>query len=219
MLERLAPIGIYGGTFDPIHHGHLRSALELYEDLNLDHVRLIPARTPVHRPPTLASAKDRLAMVELAVQGQKAFVVDRCEIDRQTSSYTYFTLLSLREALPRHPLCLMIGVDAFCDFDTWYEWEKILELAHIVCVNRPQFTFQRIKKKTQLYDFVQEKRVGHFSALQNSQNGLFYLAQTTPLGINATDIRTRLAQGKKIDYLLPENVMSYILKHRLYHSN
>jgi nicotinate-nucleotide adenylyltransferase len=214
----MAPIGIYGGTFDPIHYGHLRSALELFEELNLDHVRFIPSSLPVHRVPTKASTVHRLAMLELALQGQKAFILDRREIERVTPSYTFLTLLSLREDFPQNPLCLIMGVDAFSYFDTWYEWEKILDLAHIICINRPQFSFQDIKKKEKLYNLVLKRQIEHPEALKENKNGLFYLAETTPLAINATAIRTSLAQGKNADYLLPANVLNYILQHGLYRS-
>src|SRR5687768_13270840 len=119
-------IGILGGTFDPIHLGHLRMAIELYESLNLARVHLIPCYTPVHRAQTVASAEERLAMVKAAIANEPVLYADDREIKSKKPSYTIDTLLSLKEEFPDTPLCLFVGIDAFLGFLSWHRWEEIL---------------------------------------------------------------------------------------------
>ena len=133
-------IGILGGTFDPIHHGHLRLAVEMREGLGLEELRLIPALQPPHREAPIAGAEDRLAMLEAAVARANALHIDTRELVREGPSYTVDTLLSLRAELPAQPLCLIIGMDAFCYLDTWHRWQDVLELAHIGIARRPGTT-------------------------------------------------------------------------------
>jgi nicotinate-nucleotide adenylyltransferase len=134
------PVGILGGTFDPIHHAHLRLALEAWMACGLDHVRFIPSATPPHRTAPGASAVHRLAMVELAIAGNPAFVADRRELDRAMPSYTIDTVASLRTDLgAARPLCLIVGADAFALFETWRRWRELLDQVHLIVAHRPGF--------------------------------------------------------------------------------
>lgn len=131
-------IGILGGTFDPIHFGHLRPALELLQDLPLQEVRFVPLRTAVHRTQPVATAAQRLAMVQAAVKNQPGFIADDRELRRTGNSYSYDTLASLRAELgARLPICLLTGLDAFAELPTWYRWRDIADLAHWVVMRRP----------------------------------------------------------------------------------
>ena len=130
-------IGIFGGTFDPIHYGHLRPAQEAMQKLALAELRFVPAAQPPHRPPPLASAAQRLAMIELAIRDLPGFRADDRELQRGGLSYTVLTLESLRAELGNTPLCLLVGADQFRNFETWHRWQEIPDLVHLVVLNRP----------------------------------------------------------------------------------
>ena len=119
-------IGILGGTFDPIHFGHLRTAIELHQALDLAEVRLIPCYQPVHRKLPIASPEQRLEMAYCAIRDEPALAIDNCEIERQRPSYTIETLEILRQKFPQTPLCLIMGIDAFLGFPSWHRYEEIL---------------------------------------------------------------------------------------------
>ncbi len=212
------PIGILGGTFDPIHFGHLRLAEEMLELAQLSEIRFIPAGTPPHRGKPQTSAQHRSAMVRLAIAGQPAFVLDEREVDRTTPCYTVDTLRELRAELgAAQPLCLLMGGDAFLQLHTWHEWEQLFELAHIVVGYRPGFTLEeRIHGATAELQRHYERRLCAASALsQGAFGGVAELA-IPKLEISATDIRRRVAQGRTIRYLLPDTVAGYIHQHHLY---
>src|SRR5579863_5037302 len=133
----MKPIGVFGGTFDPIHCGHLRTAFELWQELQLAEVRFLPTGSPPHRDKLYASAELRLQMVQAAVADQAGFVVDDREVRRSGLSYSVDTLSELRRENPRTPLCLLLGMDAFLGLPNWHRWREILDLAHVVVATRP----------------------------------------------------------------------------------
>ena len=133
----MQPIGLFGGTFDPIHYGHLRTAFELWQELRLAEVRFLPTGSPPHRDDPLASSELRLAMVRAAVADQPAFVVDDREIRRTGISYSVDTVTELRAEYPDRSLCLLLGMDAFLGLPNWHRWRDLLGLAHIVVAHRP----------------------------------------------------------------------------------
>lgn len=130
-------IGLLGGTFDPIHFGHLRPALELYETLDLEQLRIIPCGTPPHRDPPCANGEQRLAMLRLALAGQPGLVIDPRELQRPGPSYMVDTLISLREELGDVPLALIIGMDAFHGLERWHRWRELVDLCHLIVIHRP----------------------------------------------------------------------------------
>ena len=132
-----APLGIFGGTFDPIHFGHLRTAFELLHVLRLGEMRFVPAGDPPHREPPRADAQLRLEFVREATGDQPGFLVDEREVRRQGPSYTVLTLTELRAEFPRTPLCLCVGMDAFLGLPQWHRWQELIGLAHIVVAHRP----------------------------------------------------------------------------------
>ncbi len=213
-------IGVFGGTFDPVHFGHLRCALELLESLALVEMRLIPCRQPPHRPQPQATAEQRLAMLELATSGQPGFVVDRRELDRPGPSYMVDTLTSLREEFPRSPLCLIIGTDALLAFDRWHRWQEIGELAHLVVIYRPGWRGQEDLGRAgrELQQWLSGRLVTDLAVLRSAPAGKVLFQSVTQLAISATDIRMRTKSGRSVRYLLPEAVREYIESSQIYRS-
>jgi nicotinate-nucleotide adenylyltransferase len=204
------PIGIFGGTFDPIHYGHLRSALELKELFELDHIRLIPCARPVHRDSPTTTALQRLEMLHLATQNQSEFVVDAQELERVGGSYTFDTLTALRKNYPNVPLLLFIGVDAFNDFTTWFRWQELFDLAHIVVITRPNAELKPLN------DFFKTRLTNDQQLLKNQLAGRLFFQQITQLAISATAIRGMIAANQNPRFLLSDAVVDYIFKHQLY---
>lgn len=214
----MKPIGILGGTFDPIHYGHLRLAEEMLELAGLEQIRFIPAGNPPHRDAPQVSAEHRSNMVKLAIAGQPAFVLDVREVVKQGKCYTVDTLRELRSELGESlPLCLLMGGDAFLQLHTWHEWEQILDLAHIVVGYRPGFTLKKSDTAPKLYEHYQKRLCGVDYLSGQAAGGIAELA-IPKLEISATLIRARVSEHRTIRYLLPESVANYIYQNHLYTS-
>ena len=214
-----APIGILGGTFDPIHNGHLRLAQEALEQCGLAAIHFIPGGTPPHRTAPYASAAQRLDMVRLAVQGNKAFVLDECEIYRTDPCYTVDTLTAKRAELGmQQPLCLLMGGDAFLSLHSWHEWKSLFELSHIVVMQRVGHPLGNAINGANeaLRDEYRARLAPAPRVLRDSPAGAILVANMPALEISATDIRNRCAENKNIHYLLPDAVADYIQLHHLY---
>lgn len=220
-----APIGILGGTFDPIHNGHLRLAQEALEQCDLAALRFIPGGTPPHREAPYASAQQRLDMVRLAVQGNPGFILDEREIRRTDPCYTVDTLTALRGELgAQQPLCLLMGGDAFLQLHTWHEWKRLFELAHIVVMQRGVCSSSNGRPlgnamneaNAALRDEFRARLAPAPRVLHDSPAGAILVVDMPALEISATDIRKRCAEGKNIHYLLPDAVAAYIQSHQLY---
>jgi nicotinate-nucleotide adenylyltransferase len=207
-------IGILGGTFDPIHFGHLRSALEVCEQLNLAHVRLIPSARPPHRNIPHASPQQRLMMLHLAMKNADGFIVDDRELQRDGTSYSVDTLISLRQDFPDNPLFLLLGTDAFLGIQTWHKWQDLLELAHIVVIGRPDET---LAMPIELKTWYQQ----HLAMPNDAQRlaGKIWPVTVTQLAISATAIRATVLEGKSPQFLLPDAVIQLISQLGLYRSN
>ena len=206
-------IGVLGGTFDPVHHGHLRLAMEVVEALGLRELRLIPANTPPHRAQPLAGPEDRLAMLEAAVAGTPVLQVDRRELDRPGPSYTVDTLASLREEDPRVPVCLCLGMDAFGSLATWHRWKDLQSFAHLVVARRPG---GRTPTEGPIAELLAHGRVEDLGGLRTRAAGGVILVDVPPLDISATRIRALLAAGHDPRWLLPDTVLAVIRKRGLY---
>jgi nicotinate-nucleotide adenylyltransferase len=218
--EVIRPIGILGGTFDPIHHGHLRIAQEALEQCDLAQVRFVPCGTPPHRPTPQASAKSRWKMVRLALNGHPDFVVDVREVFRTDPCYTVDTLTTLRAELgARQPLCLILGADAFLQLHTWHEWKRLFGLAHIVVLQRagcqPLGNAMNSADSTLQTEYRTRLAPG-IRALHESPAGAIFVADMPSLEISSTDIRRRCAEGKNVRYLVPNTVANYININSLY---
>ena len=212
------PVGILGGTFDPIHYGHLRLAEEMLELAHLGQIRFIPAGTPPHRDMPQVSALHRSAMVRLAISDQPAFKLDEREVERATPCYTVDTLNEIRAELgATHPLCLLMGGDAFLGLHTWHEWEQLFELAHIVVGYRPGFPIEdRIHAAMPALRLQYRQRLCAADVLSQQPAGGIAVLAIPELEISATLIRSRVAESRSIRYLLPNAVADYIHQHRLY---
>ena len=214
----MKPVGILGGTFDPVHYGHLRLAEEMRELAGLQQIRFIPTGNPPHRDAPQVSALHRSAMVKLAIADHPDFVLDEREVRRTTKCYTVDTLRELRTELGEaQPLCLLMGGDAFLQLHTWHQWEKLLGLAHIVVGYRPGFTLEeRIHSAMpELRKHYQQRLCNVDFLSQHPAGGIAELA-IPKLEISATLIRNRVAENRTIRYLLPSAVANYIYQHHLY---
>ncbi len=209
----MSPIGIFGGTFDPIHYGHLRTAFELLQSLRLSEVRFIPAGDPPHRNAPQAKARDRFDMVEAAVTDQPGFVADDRELLREGPSYTIDTLRALRKEFPRESLGLILGMDAFLGLPAWHRWEEILDYGHIVVAHRPGWKSPDMGPLGQLLD---ERGTLRVDDLHRSTHGRIHVHAVTQLEIASTEIRDLIEAGRDPRFLLPDTVRQVIAQSRCY---
>ena len=206
-------IGILGGTFDPIHYGHLRIAVECKETLGLDELRMLPCARPPHRDQPNATAEQRLAMLELALQDSDHILADDRELTRSGLSYTIDTLTSYKADFPQSVLFLIVGSDSFQSLPTWHNWEKITAVANIVIAKRPDRKDNRLSTAGQLLSgcFVSE-----LDKFRQMPNGAIFELQVSQLDISSTGIRQLVQQKKSPQYLLPKAVINYMKNHSLY---
>ena len=208
-------IGIYGGTFDPVHYGHLRSALEVKEALGLEELRFLPCGQPPHRRTPQALAHQRLRMLELAlVDAAAGFRIDTRELEREGPSYMVDTLASLREEVAERPLCLILGMDAFAGLPAWHRWRELFDQAHIIVMRRPDAPEPDIAETWA--GLVAGRRVLETERLRAKPAGLVYFVEVTQLAIAATQIRRLIRSGKDPRYLLPDTVLDWIRAQQLY---
>ncbi len=206
---------LFGGTFDPIHYGHLRPVEALAQEVGLQHIILLPNHVPPHRPQPEASPAQRLKMVELAIEGNPLFSVDERELRRTSPSYTIETLEQLREELGKDiPLAFIFGQDTLLTLHTWNHWESILSYCHLLVCARPGYPRQLATPELQ--QWLEEHLTTQPEKLGQQPNGLIYLAHTPLLDISATEIRERQSTGRSCDDLLPPGVQKYIHQQGLY---
>ena len=211
----LVPVGVFGGTFNPVHYGHLRSALELVEHLQLEHFRLMPCAVPPHRADPGVSAVHRAAMVALAVADEPGLSCDDRELRRTGASYTIDSLIELRNELGRgHSLSLVMGCDALQGLATWHRWQELLDWAHVVVIARPGW---ELPLDGPVAHWLGQHRMTDPGKLRRRANGGILVEELRPLEISSTEIRKLLAQGRSPRYLLPQAVLDYIQTHNLYH--
>jgi nicotinate-nucleotide adenylyltransferase len=213
------PIGIFGGTFDPIHYGHLRLAEEMAEGAKLVEVRFIPSGTPPHRTQPGADPAHRVAMARLAIEDNPRFAVDDRETKRPGPGYTYDTLVDLRQQLgPSQPIALLLGADAFLDLATWHRWRELFGLAHILVAYRPGFpidTWQARMPEPLAHEYA-ARLMQQPLAVHLAPAGGIAAVSMTGLDISATFVRQALRGGSSVRYLLPDSVLAYIRSHGLY---
>ncbi len=212
MSRSTQPIGVLGGTFDPVHFGHLRPALELCEGLKLDQVRLIPSRTPVHRGDPVAPLEERIQWLQRAVEGVPQLLVDLREVERESPSWMVLTLESLQREFPAQPLCLILGMDAFLQLESWHRWRELSDYAHIVVTHRPGFEHamegalgiwsgERVCSSIEELHRLPEERGG----------GRVFYCPVTQLEISATGIRTMVGRGEDPRFLLPDLIREEVM--------
>lgn len=203
----MRPIGVFGGTFDPVHYGHLRTAFEMLQALRFAEVRFIPCGDPPHRGQTFANARIRYEMVEVAIRDLPGFIADNRELGREGPSYSVDTLIELREEFPDRSLGLILGMDAFLHLPSWHRWDEILNLAHIVVAHRPGWKAPDMGPLGELLSDHGTHRVGD---LHEATNGKIHIHAVTQLEIASTDIRDLVAAGRDPRFLMPDAVREVI---------
>jgi nicotinate-nucleotide adenylyltransferase len=207
-------IGILGGTFDPIHYGHLRPAAEVLRALSLSEVRFVPAARPPHRPAPVAEWVHRLHMLQLATAPERGFRVDEREAQIPGPSYTVRTLESMRAEFGQARLCLLMGSDAFRGLTSWFQWERLLDFAHIAVMERPGSPMRTLEAS--LPAWVHGRLCREPQALERTANGLILLQRVEPQNISASAIRADIAAGRSVREMLPPAVWDYIRSNQLY---
>ncbi len=212
-------LALLGGTFDPIHYGHLRLAAEVRAALSLPEVRVIPAGLPPHRTPPVASAAHRLAMTALGCAEFASLVADGREVEREGVSYTVQTLEALHAEQPELPLAVLIGADSFAGLTQWWRWERLFTLAHFVVVDRPS-TEPAAALPPALAIHWERRLTTDPARLERTLAGSIVRVQVTPQPISATAIRAALGRGQEgraeVRGLLPAAVLDYIDRNQLY---
>ncbi len=203
----MSPMGVFGGTFDPIHYGHLRTAFEMLQALRFSEVRFMPCGNPPHRDTPHADAALRLEMVRVATEAQHCFIVDDRELQREGPSYSVDTLSTLRSEFPLYPISLIIGMDAFLSLPKWHHWREILQLAHIVVAHRPGW---RAPDMGPLGELLADRGTHRIGDLHQAKAGHIYIHDVTQLEISSSDIREIVAMGRDARFLLPDAVRDVI---------
>jgi len=205
-------IGLFGGTFDPIHDGHLRSALEIQEKLLLDEIRLIPCNHPPLKPEPLASAIHRINMIRLAIQ-KTPFILDDIELKRAGPSYSVETLKIFRDRYPDASLCMIVGVDAFLNLPSWHQWEKLIQLSNIVVMYRGGY---QMPVTGVMFEFLNKHLLTANQDIRSYTAGYIVELKTTELNMSGTEIRDLIKRERDPRFLLPESVWAYIQSNELY---
>jgi nicotinate-nucleotide adenylyltransferase len=206
-------IGILGGSFDPIHYGHLHIALDLYQQLHLSEVRFIPCKSHVSDKKIVATEQQRVTMLQLALQPYSYFSIDKRELNRPTPSYMIETLASLRHEMGNTPLGLILGYDNLATLDRWHQWTSLIDYAHLLIVPRPDHAESYPKE---IHDFVERYQTQDPLLLSQQPAGLLFMTHVQALPCSATYIRKTIASGNYPVDLLPATVLDYILEQKLY---
>ncbi len=202
------PMGIFGGTFDPIHYGHLRTAFELQQALRLKEIRFLPAGNPPHRQQPLADAQLRLEMVRAATEGHRGFMVDDREVRKAGPSYSIETLAELRLEFPDRSLCLIVGMDAFLSLPKWHQWQELLQLSHLVVAHRPGW---RAPASGPLGELLVDHGTGRIADLHDAAFGKIFIHAVTQLEISSTELRLLIASQRDPRFLMPDSVRKIII--------
>ena len=218
MTERLrdetnGPIGVFGGTFDPIHFGHLRTAFEILQALSFGQVIFMPCGDPPHRGETFADPLLRLEMVKVAIESQPGLVVDDRELRRDGPSYSVDTFSELRDENPDRSLALIIGMDAYLGLNRWHRWRDLLELTHVVIAHRPGW---RAPDMGELGELVANRGTHRINDLHSELSGRIYIHDVTQLEISSTEIRDLIAGGRDPRFLVPDRVREVIQRSGCY---
>ncbi len=218
------PIGVLGGTFDPVHIGHLRMALELLAALELSEVRFIPVHTHPFGKTPVATPEQRAEMLRLALADLPQCKVDTRELQRANVSYTVETLASLHAEVEETPLCLFLGLDAFRQLDGWHRWQELLDYCHLVVVDRPDMSpstadLQTASTSPTIQTLLSQHAVDSPGALHEQRAGCILFQSIPTLDISATQLRNSLKHEQTIHFLVPDAVLDYIHQHQLYTRN
>jgi nicotinate-nucleotide adenylyltransferase len=216
MSTDVKQLGIFGGTFDPIHHGHLALATNVLDHTPIDTLLLMPCYQPVHKKAPQASAKDRCAMIQLAIKDKPRLKLECCEIDRAEPSYMIDSLPALAKKYPNATLTLILGMDSFNQINHWKNWQQLSDMCHIMVVQRPGHTLTTDKK---LLAWIEQKRCDNLALMQHTSHGHLTFHTMPPVDISATWIRHCLHNNEDSSFLLPKSIFDYIHDHHLYYPN
>jgi nicotinate-nucleotide adenylyltransferase len=224
-MQLASPLGIFGGTFDPIHNGHIYPVIEAAEKTNIKKVALMPCYIPSHKNPAVASSEDRLKMVELTCVDYPLFYPDSRDINRGKPTFSVDSLKEIREAMPTTPLCFFIGTDSFHNLFTWHDWLTLFSLCHFVVCERKGESVKEIQgisessskqHASQLKTLLNKRQTFTPIALHNSLAGHIYVANTQTLNVSSTQIRQQLYKNQSVEGFLPPKILDYIQQHKLY---
>ncbi|WP_022941318.1 nicotinate-nucleotide adenylyltransferase [Psychromonas hadalis] len=206
-------IGFLGGSFDPIHHGHLLPAIEVAQKLNLKQLFLMPNHIAPHKAGSHCSAAQRCEMVSLAIQRHAQLQIDQRELNRHSASYTIETLKEIRTEHPTTPICFMMGMDSLIHFDSWFEWQDIINYCHLIICARPGWKGEFSKK---IQTLLNKRQTDCVNDLHAQLSGKIFFQPTTQVDISSTQIRFNIKHHKSVENLLPSSVYHYIQQHQLY---
>ena len=213
-------IGIFGGTFNPVHWGHVRTALEIKKTLTLERMLMVPCGIPPHREQPGVSSDVRLAMLKLAIRDFPELEIDERELKRGGPSYSVDTLQSVREQMPGQSLAMCIGIDAFAALNTWHRWQDLFGLAHIVVAHRPGWSMGKLTGQlpAELQDQLNQRYEADVEEISSNLAGKIFDLKVTEIDISSSNIRKRIENNESISGLVPVAVEGYINKHHLYRS-
>ena len=224
-MQLTPPLGIFGGTFDPIHNGHIFPVLEAAQKANIKKVALMPCFIPSHKNPATATSEDRLKMVELVCADFPLFYPDSRDIKRGVPTFSIDSLTELRAAMPTTPLCFFIGSDSLHNLFSWREWPKLFSLCHFVVCERKGESVKDLGSDSdsslqlpvlQLQALLKERQTFTPEALHNDLCGHIYVPNTQTLTVSSTKIRQQLEDNQLVEGFLPKNILDYIQRHKLY---
>ena len=199
-------ICLFGGTFDPVHYGHIKPALSVKQALNLTQLRFIPNRLPPHRESPWLSVEQRLMLLKIALNDYPDVIIDERELNRDGPSYMVDTLSSLKKDFPDEGLCLIIGMDAFFGITSWFKWQSLFELCHLVVTTRPGFDQNEIEGQmdSKDYQFLAKRMTTEANTLTAQESGKILLQSVPQLDISSTQIRDNLLDDEQISQWMPE---------------
>ncbi len=211
-------LGIFGGSFDPPHFGHIKLALGLIEHFDFEQIRFIPCQLSPLKKTVYASAEHRWQMLNIVCHNHEKLIADDRELKRKTPSYTIDTLLELREEFgDQQSLVLIVGVDAFLSFCKWHRYAEILTLCHIILLRRPGYSLLEYPEESECEkEYYDSNKTDDFKNLANTSNGKIYLSDLDEIDVSSTKIRKTISEGQQPKYLLPGNVWNYIHRNKLY---
>ena len=196
-------IGVYGGSFDPVHFGHLKTANSIKNELNFERLFLLPCFEPVHKNSLHYSSIERLKMLSLAIKEFPSLEIDTREIDRGGSSFMIDTLIELLKEYKENNICLIIGMDSFISFKTWKKWDQFASLVHLIVL--PRNSDQPSQNSLDTFELAINK-----NDLNTKPNGLLYFSNSELIDISSTDIRDRIASNQNLDGLMPTSVINFL---------
>ena len=207
-------VALFGGSFNPVHFGHLRIATELAEQLQVESIRMMPCAFSTNRERSTATAEQRLKMLQLAIGQQALLQAEDIELQRPAPSYSVDTVRLIREQIgPEIPLFLCIGMDSLNGLDGWHDWQKIQDYCHIVVSSRPGY---KVPDSGILADWIIRYRCDDLAILKQQAQGKLYFCELTMLAISSTSIREKVSNDENICFLTPDTVVDYIHQQHLY---